>query len=77
MFSKGYETLPLEKQRELTFRRTQHVSAYDFLPDEELFANPLKYKAFTEALGMYDWTVSAKLNLNIEVNTKNSIINYI
>ncbi|XP_059144603.1 peroxisomal acyl-coenzyme A oxidase 3-like [Physella acuta] len=67
VFSKGYETLPLEKQRELTFRRTQHVSAYDFLPDDELFANPLKYKAFTEALGMYDWTVSAKLNLNIEM----------
>ncbi|KAH9525616.1 acyl-Coenzyme A oxidase [Bulinus truncatus] len=67
VFSKGYETPSLEKQRELTFRRTQHVASYDFLPDEELYGNPLKYKAFTEALGMYDWTVSAKLNLNIEM----------
>ncbi|CAL1534858.1 unnamed protein product [Lymnaea stagnalis] len=67
VFSKGFETPSLDKQRELTFRRTQHVAAYNFLPEEELFENPLKYKAFTEALGMYDWTVSAKLNLNIEM----------
>ncbi|KAI8740037.1 peroxisomal acyl-coenzyme A oxidase 3 isoform X1 [Biomphalaria glabrata] len=67
IFCKGFETPSLEKQRELTFRRTQHVVSYNFLPEEELYENPLKYLAFTEAIGMYDWTVSAKWNLNVEM----------
>ncbi|XP_035826828.1 peroxisomal acyl-coenzyme A oxidase 3 [Aplysia californica] len=67
VFSKGLTTPPLENQRELTFRRTHHVLGYDFLTDDELYGNPLKFKAYTEALGMYDWTVSAKINLNTEM----------
>lgn len=45
----------------------KQIMAYDFLPDEELYADPIKFKAWTEALGMYDWSISAKIQLNNEV----------
>ncbi|GFR83556.1 acyl-coenzyme A oxidase, partial [Elysia marginata] len=67
IFAQDLHTPSLEKQRELTFRRVRQVQSYNFLPDDELYATPLKYKVLTEALGMYDWTVSAKLNLTSEM----------
>ena len=67
LFSRNLNTPSLEEQRELTFRRARQVLSYDFLPDDELYASPMKYKILTEALGMYDWTISAKINLNSEV----------
>lgn len=67
VFARDLETPSLEKQRELTFRRARQVQSYDFLPDDELYANPLKYKVLTEALGMYDWTISAKMSLKSEM----------
>ncbi|CAG5128416.1 unnamed protein product, partial [Candidula unifasciata] len=66
-FARGFHTPSLEKQRENTFRRAQHVMVYNFLTEEELYGNPLKFKAYLESLGMYDWTVSAKLSLNNEM----------
>lgn len=67
VFSKDLGTPTLEKQRELTFRRTQHVLGYDFLNDDTLYENPMRFKAFTDALGMYDWTVAAKISLHSEM----------
>jgi len=67
VFSKDLCTPTLEKQRELTFRRTRHVLSYNFLTDDDLFENPLRFKAFNESLGMYDWTVAVKINLHSEM----------
>ncbi|RUS84931.1 hypothetical protein EGW08_007293 [Elysia chlorotica] len=67
LFARDYQTPSLEKQRELTFIRARRVISYDFLPDDELYASPLKYKVLTEALGMYDWTISAKMSLSSEM----------
>ncbi|KAK3775877.1 hypothetical protein RRG08_011441 [Elysia crispata] len=67
LFARDLGTPSLEKQRELTFLRARRVISYDFLPDDELYASPLKYKVLTEALGMYDWAVSAKISLSSEM----------
>uniref|UniRef100_A0A0B6ZWH1 Acyl-coenzyme A oxidase n=1 Tax=Arion vulgaris TaxID=1028688 RepID=A0A0B6ZWH1_9EUPU len=67
VFSRGFHTPTLEQQRKDTFRRVNRLRALDLLTDEELFENPLRYKAYTEALGMYEWTVSTKVNLNSEM----------
>ncbi|GFO08944.1 acyl-CoA oxidase [Plakobranchus ocellatus] len=67
VFSRGFETPSLERQRELTFLRSRQVQSYDFLPDDELFSSPMKYRILTESLGMYDWTISSKMSLNSEM----------
>ena len=40
---------------------------YDFLPDDELLANPLHYNDYIYALGMYDWALMAKYQLSHQV----------
>lgn len=67
LFSRGYGTPSLEEQRKLSFQRVRRMFEYDFLPDDELFGNPLKHQIFTNCLGSYDWTVAAKLMLNFEM----------
>ncbi|KAK7474378.1 hypothetical protein BaRGS_00034426 [Batillaria attramentaria] len=67
LFSRGYGTPSLEEARKLSFQRARRVYEYDFLPDDELFGNPLKHQIFTNCIGCYDWTVSAKLALNFEM----------
>ncbi|BFZ05394.1 hypothetical protein BsWGS_08433 [Bradybaena similaris] len=67
LFARGFNTPSLEEQRENTFRRAWRVRGYDFLSDEELYENPLKYKVCLESLGMYDWTISSKFLLNSEM----------
>ena len=76
VFSKDLCTPTLEKQRELTFRRTRHVLSYNFLTDDDLFENPLRFKAFNESLGMYDWTVAVKINLHSEVSSFHLLSNF-
>jgi acyl-CoA oxidase len=67
VFYRGFNSKTLEQQRADTFRRAKRLQVIDLLPDEELYGNPLKYKAFLEAVGSYDWTVLAKLSLNSEM----------
>ncbi|PVD31700.1 hypothetical protein C0Q70_07118 [Pomacea canaliculata] len=67
LFSRGYSTPPIQELRRLSFLRVRRIFEYDFLPDEELFSNPLKHQVLTNCLGSYDWTVAAKLSLNNEM----------
>lgn len=67
LFHKSQETLPVEKQRELNFRRTKRLFEYDFITDDEIFGNPLKHQIMTDCLGMYDWALCAKYQLNTEM----------
>ena len=67
LFSRGFETPSLEEQRKLSFQRVRRIHEYDFLPDEELFRNPVKHQVLTNCLGSYDWTIAAKIMLSSEV----------
>lgn len=53
--------------RELTFRRAKKLFEYQFLTDDDIFQNPLKHQMMTDCLGMYDWALAAKHQLNTEV----------
>ncbi|XP_059210542.1 peroxisomal acyl-coenzyme A oxidase 3-like isoform X2 [Centropristis striata] len=61
------QDIPLEKMRELTFLRVKQLFRYDFLTKEEMMANPLKMQTFNDFLGMYDWSLAARLFLNKEM----------
>lgn len=67
LFSRGFETISLEEQRKLSFQRVRRIFEYDFLTEEELFANPAKHQVLTNCLGSYDWTIAAKMSLNFEM----------
>lgn len=67
IFHKSRETLTVEKQREQTFRRCKRLFEYDFVTEQEIFENPLKHQMFTDTLGMYDWSLLAKYQLDTEV----------
>ncbi|CAG2201412.1 ACOX1 [Mytilus edulis] len=66
IFSQSMITESLEEQRRKTFLRVKRLFEYDLLNDDEIFSNPLKHKIFTDSLGMYDWSVMAKFQLNVE-----------
>jgi len=59
-------TESLEEQRRKTFLRVKRLFEYDIINDNEVFGNPLKHKIFTDSLGMYDWSLMAKFQLNVE-----------
>ena len=58
----------MEENRRLTFLRVKRLFEYDFLPEDELFQDPLKGKEFLEIIGMYDWSVSMKYQLDVQVD---------
>ncbi|XP_051784625.1 peroxisomal acyl-coenzyme A oxidase 3 isoform X2 [Erpetoichthys calabaricus] len=61
------EDIPLEKQRELTFLRSKQLFRYNFLTNEEAMQNPFLTSALSDCLGMYDWSLSAKYFLNLQM----------
>ena len=67
LFARTLESESLDRIRELAFRRVKRLFEYDFLTQNELFLNPLKHQMQTEALGMYDWAMAARYQLNGEV----------
>ncbi|KAK7087889.1 peroxisomal acyl-coenzyme A oxidase 3-like [Littorina saxatilis] len=67
LFSRGFGTPSLEEQRKLSFQRVCRLFEYDFLPEDELFSNPVKHQVLTNCLGSYDWTVAGKISLNSEM----------
>ena len=66
IFSQSMVTESLEEQRRKTFLRVKRLFEYDIINDNEVFGNPLKHKIFTDSLGMYDWSLMAKFQLNVE-----------
>ncbi|KAL4223611.1 acyl-Coenzyme A oxidase [Mactra antiquata] len=67
IFHKSRETLTTEKQREVTFRRVKRLFEYELVTDQEIFENPLKHQMFTDSIGMYDWALLAKYQLDTEM----------
>ena len=67
LFSQPMETPSLDKYREMNFLRCKRLFEYDFIDDQRVFENPLRHKIFTDSLGMYDWSLSAKYQLNMEM----------
>ena len=63
----------VEDTRRDCFRRTRRLFEYDFLRDDVLFGNPMRASAFTTAVGMYDWSLTARYMLDWEVNNANFI----
>lgn len=43
--------------------RVKQLFHYNFLPKEELMANPLKLIILNDCLGMYDWSMASKFFL--------------
>lgn len=60
--------LSLSERRQLTMKRCNRLVDYDFISDSVIMANPLLAQAFNDALGAYDWSLSAKYSLNRQVS---------
>ncbi|XP_030636042.1 peroxisomal acyl-coenzyme A oxidase 3 [Chanos chanos] len=58
------EDVPIEKVRELAFRRCKQLFKYNFLTQEDVMANPWKTIVLNDCLGMYDWSMGSKYFLN-------------
>lgn len=54
------EELTREQKREITFKRLKRLMEYNLLPDDEFIQNPLLTQQLYNALGQYDWSLSAK-----------------
>ncbi|WAR02638.1 ACOX3-like protein [Mya arenaria] len=67
LFHKPKQTIPVEEMRELNFKRAKKLFEYDFITDDDIFQNPLKHQMMTDCLGMYDWALCAKSQLNTEM----------
>lgn len=64
LFARNYKELSFAEQREVTFLRAKRLFEYNFVTDDEFFENPMKEHAATDAIGSYDWSLSAKSGLN-------------
>ena len=67
VFSRSQESLTLAQEREVTARRVKRLMEYDVFSFNEAATNPLMIQWFSDAVGMYDWSLSAKMNLNVNV----------
>ncbi|KAK3587288.1 hypothetical protein CHS0354_034441 [Potamilus streckersoni] len=67
LFYHSLQTQTVEKDREITFLRVKRLFEYNFLTEKELFSNPLKHQVQTDCLGMYNWSLSAKYQLDKEM----------
>ncbi|XP_067945679.1 peroxisomal acyl-coenzyme A oxidase 3-like [Watersipora subatra] len=67
LFARNYGYESIEEKREKTFLRFQRLHEYDFLTEDEIMANPMGYNDFITALGMYDWALLAKYQLNYQM----------
>ena len=59
--------LSMDENRRLTMKRLKRLYEYEFLTQEEFFESPMKSKAYNNAIGAYDWSLSAKQSLNGQV----------
>lgn len=66
-FLKFMEILIMEDYREVIFLRCKRFFEYNLIIDDEIFSNLLKYKMFTDCVGMYDWFLLVKFLLNVEM----------
>lgn len=63
IFHRGFVPYSLEEYREITFKRMKRLVEYD-LNSFSQNSNVEVGMAWTQALGMYDWALSAKYSLN-------------
>lgn len=63
------QELTRAEQREVVFRRLKRLMEYNLLSDEEFMSNPLLTQTLYNALGQYDWSLSAKKFLAYEFVT--------
>lgn len=63
LFHRGSLPYTLEEYREVTHKRVKRLIEYD-LESTERMTNVDTFIAYSEALGMYDWALGAKVNLN-------------
>lgn len=66
IFHRGFVPYSLEEYREITFKRMKRLVEYD-LNSFSQNSNVEVGMAWTQALGMYDWALSAKYSLNAAV----------
>ncbi|XP_059081169.1 peroxisomal acyl-coenzyme A oxidase 3-like [Tigriopus californicus] len=66
VFAHSSKTPALEEQRKITFERVIQLLKHDFLSNEALMENPMRYPAYVSAIGMYDWSLLAKKSLMYE-----------
>ena len=62
--------LSFSERRELTMKRCNRLVDHDFISDDVIMANPLFAQACIDAVGAYDWSLSAKYLLNRQVSFK-------
>lgn len=59
--------LSMDGSRRLTMKRMKRLFEYEFLTQDEFMESPRKASAYIDAIGAYDWSLSSKLSLNLQV----------
>ena len=59
--------LSMDERRRVTMKRCKRIAEYNFLTEGDIMAAPLLVQAFSDALGIYDWSLSTKFTLNTTV----------
>ncbi|KAJ7387267.1 acyl-Coenzyme A oxidase [Desmophyllum pertusum] len=65
LFNRANEgKLTMDERRQLTMKRCRRIAEYNFLSDNEVMGRPLLFQVFSDILGSFDWSMSAKYSLN-------------
>ncbi len=58
----------MAEDREVNQQRVKRLMEYDVFNFNVLAENPSIIQWFNDAVGMYDWSLAAKMNLNVAVS---------
>ncbi len=67
VFSRDLASLTVKEQIEKVFLQTKRLFEMNPVPDEELFANPIREFAMAEILGMYNFSLYGRYTLSLRV----------
>ena len=68
LFATPRKELSLDEKRKLSFERFKRINEYNFLPEEEFLASPLKKLAFYMAISLFDKSVLLLFLLHHDVS---------
>lgn len=74
LFTQSTKGLSVDEKRHLTWLRIKRLIEYDFMGD--VWENPYKVHAFTDAVGSINWGLATKYQLQFQVNFQNLYLNY-
>ena len=74
LFAPPQEDLSLDQKRQLTFARMKRLYEYEFLPEDEIMASPMKPINLTMSLWAFDGSLLPQFSLNRRVCILSSLL---